>query len=86
MKPFSPPEAARFALRFHISTNSRATTTGSVQVHIGLCAPRMPTIRPYNAEKRRPKRPDIAEEISDFHRPLFGILGAVSTTQIRCHS
>jgi len=27
----------------------------------------MPTICPYNAEKRRPERPDIAEEISVFH-------------------
>ena len=31
----------------------------------------MPTIRPYNAEKCRPKRPDIAEEISIFHRAIL---------------
>lgn len=30
----------------------------------------MPTIRPYNAEKDRKKRPDLAEEISDFHRTI----------------
>lgn len=42
----------------------------------------MPTICPYNAEKRRPERPDIAEEISVFHWPILGILGAVRQTLI----
>jgi len=31
----------------------------------------MPTIRPYNAEKGRPKRPNLAEEISVFHRSIL---------------
>ena len=30
----------------------------------------MPTICPYNAEKGRPKRPNLAEEISIFHRSI----------------
>jgi excisionase family DNA binding protein len=31
----------------------------------------MPTIRPYNAEKGRPKRPNLAEEISFFNRSIL---------------
>src|SRR5258708_710007 len=31
----------------------------------------MPTIRPYNAEKDRPKRPNLAEEISVFHQSIL---------------
>ena len=31
----------------------------------------MPTLRPYNAEKGPLKRPDLAEEISVFHRTLL---------------
>ena len=62
---------------FHISTNSRAPTTGSVQVHIGLCAPRMPTIRPYNAEKCRPEAPRHCRGNLGFPQAIFGILGAV---------
>ena len=41
----------------------------------------MPTIRPYNAEKDRMKRPDDAEEISVLQRQFFGILGAVPMSQ-----
>jgi hypothetical protein len=31
----------------------------------------MPTIRPYNAEKGSLKRPNLAEEISVFHRSIL---------------
>jgi hypothetical protein len=76
MKPTHPVFSADCAARFcskdlHISTNRRAATTGFLQVHIGLCAPRMPTIRPYNAEKGSLKRPNLAEEISVFHRSIL---------------
>jgi hypothetical protein len=36
----------------------------------------MPNVCPQNAERVSEKRPLFAEEISNFHRPQFGILGA----------
>ena len=41
---------------------------GVVQVHIGLCAPRMPRVRPRNADKSSEKRPFFTEENSVLHR------------------
>ena len=42
----------------------------------------MPTICPYNAEKRRLERPDIAEEISVFHWAILRHSRAVRQTLI----
>jgi hypothetical protein len=39
-----------------------------VQEHIGLCAPRMPKLRPQNAEKPDKKRPFFTEENEVLHR------------------
>ena len=72
--PSFPPAVGGAVTRLrdlHISTSSRLPTTGLIQVHIGLCAPRMPTIRPYNAEKEHPKRPNLAEEILVLHGSIL---------------
>jgi hypothetical protein len=39
-----------------------------IQEHIGVCAPRMPNVRPRNAEKAGEKRPLFAVENSFLHR------------------
>jgi len=48
--------------KIHKFTNNRAPGTGLCTGRTGLYAPRLPTIRPQDADGRRQIRPEFAEE------------------------